>query len=260
MKQTTIKDSKGVYEGEVNEENERHGKGKMTWTNGDVYEGEWKDNKEHGKGKMTWKSGNVYEGEFKDGMYDGQGKLIDRNGNVYDGGWKDGDIKHGWMNVCEDGFNFRGYFNQDRLKYFDDVFYPNGCHFVSVDSYDEVMEGEGLEGSYLDPITGYGRMTYPNDDIYTGEWKNGEYNGKGKYIWKNGDVYKGCWKNGKKHGWGKMTYLSGNVHEGKWKDGEKHGWFKITTNGQAYSCQFEKDKNLSDVSIKFKKRKFEYLK
>lgn len=282
MKQTTIKDSEGVYEGEVNEDDERHGQGKMTYTNGNVYEGEWKDdnrngkgkmtwnddnvyegewkdNKEHGKGKMTWNDGSVYEGEFKNGIYDGKGKSIESNGNVYEGEWEDG-IKYGLMNVCEDGYKFKGYFKKDRLTCFYDVIYPNGCHFVSVSSFDENYEGEGVDGSYLDPITGYGRMTYPNDDIYTGEWKEGEFNGKGKYIWKNGDVYKGCWKNGKKHGWGKMTYLSGNVHEGKWKDGEKHGWFKITKDGQAYSCQFEKDKNLSDFSIKFKKRKIEDLK
>ena len=288
MKQTTIKDSEGVYEGEVNEKNEKHGQGKMTWKSGDVYEGEWKDDEEHGKGKYTWTSGKVYEGEWKDGEEDGQGKmsddefgdkyegewkdgrkhgqgkLIDGNGNVYEGKWKNG-YRQGWMSVCKDGFIFRGFFdedrfNQDRLLKFDDIFYPNGCHFVSVYFCDEDIEGDGVEGSYLEPITGYGRMTYPNDDIYTGELKDGEFNGKGKYIWKNGDVYEGYWKNGKKHGWGKMTYLSGTVHEGKWKDGEKHGWFKIATNGKAFSCQFEKDKNLSDFSIKFKKRKIEDLK
>ena len=279
MNQTTIKDSEGVYEGEVNEKNEKHGQGKYSWNDGNVYEGKWEDDRRHGQGKMTyspdyfeegeWKNGKMhgkgkmsqgdkgdnYEGEWKNGMYDGQGKLIDRNGNVYEGKWKNGD-KHGWMNVCEDGFKFEGYFEKDCLKSFDNLIYPNGCHFVSVYFYDEGMEGEGVEGSYIDPITGYGRMTYPNDDIYTGELKDGEINGKGKYIWKNGDVYEGYWKNGKKHGWGKMTYLSaGIVYEGKWEDGEKHGWFKVIRNEQAFSCQFEKDKNLSNF-INFKKRKF----
>jgi hypothetical protein len=44
----------------------------MTYVNGDVYEGEWKDGKQHGKGKMTWVIGRVYEGEWKDGKMAGK--------------------------------------------------------------------------------------------------------------------------------------------------------------------------------------------
>ena len=43
MNQTKIEYRNGdVYEGEVNENNDKHGWGKMTYLNGDVYEGEWK--------------------------------------------------------------------------------------------------------------------------------------------------------------------------------------------------------------------------
>ena len=38
----------------------------MTWSDGRVYEGEWKDGNMHGKGKMTWSDGRVYEGEWED--------------------------------------------------------------------------------------------------------------------------------------------------------------------------------------------------
>jgi hypothetical protein len=33
-----------------------------------MYEGAFKDGKMHGKGKLTGTDGNVYEGEFKDGV------------------------------------------------------------------------------------------------------------------------------------------------------------------------------------------------
>ena len=33
----------------------------MTWTNGDVYDGDWVDNKKHGKGKMTYPNGDLLE-------------------------------------------------------------------------------------------------------------------------------------------------------------------------------------------------------
>jgi hypothetical protein len=35
-----------------------------------------------------------------------------------------------------------------------------------------------------------------NGDIYTGEWKDGQKEGKGKYTYKYGDSYSGYWKAG----------------------------------------------------------------
>lgn len=40
----------GEYEGERNEDEERHGKGKATLPNGDVYEGQYVHGKRHGQG------------------------------------------------------------------------------------------------------------------------------------------------------------------------------------------------------------------
>ena len=42
--------SLGVYEGERNQKEERHGKGKATLSNGDIYEGEYENGKRHGYG------------------------------------------------------------------------------------------------------------------------------------------------------------------------------------------------------------------
>ena len=52
----------------------RHGRGKYTYSNGGVYEGEWKNNKRHGRGKDIFSNGKVYEGEYKDGKRHGLGK------------------------------------------------------------------------------------------------------------------------------------------------------------------------------------------
>jgi len=41
-----------------------HGKGKYTWPNGDVYEGDFVDDKKHGKGKFTSADGEVYVGDW----------------------------------------------------------------------------------------------------------------------------------------------------------------------------------------------------
>ncbi len=51
-----------------------HGKGKKTWFDGDVYEGEFMNDKMHGKGKKTWFDGDVYEGELMGGKSYGKEK------------------------------------------------------------------------------------------------------------------------------------------------------------------------------------------
>mmetsp|Transcript_22538 Transcript_22538/g.34822 ORF Transcript_22538/g.34822 Transcript_22538/m.34822 type:complete len:83 (-) Transcript_22538:123-371(-) len=43
----------------------------------------------HGEGKMTYADGDVYEGELKNGMAHGEGKNTFANGSVYEGNWKD---------------------------------------------------------------------------------------------------------------------------------------------------------------------------
>ena len=35
-------------------------------SDGDIYDGEWKDDKQHGKGTFKWPHGDMYEGEWKD--------------------------------------------------------------------------------------------------------------------------------------------------------------------------------------------------
>lgn len=73
----------------------KHGKGVMTWANGDVYDGDWLDGNMTGKGKFTWANGDVYEGEFKKGEKDGAGKLTMSNGAVYEGDWEAGIYQSG---------------------------------------------------------------------------------------------------------------------------------------------------------------------
>ena len=78
-----------VYEGFVDDENQPQGYGVMNYTEGIIFEGEWN----HGKtisGKMTFPDGVVYEGGFKDDLRNGRGivKLAD-NTVYYSGMWKD---------------------------------------------------------------------------------------------------------------------------------------------------------------------------
>jgi hypothetical protein len=73
----------GVLNGQM------HGKGKSTWSDGTVLEGDWVHNRLHGKGKMTSQEG-VYEGDFVDGLSSGKGKMTYADGQVYEGDYADG--------------------------------------------------------------------------------------------------------------------------------------------------------------------------
>ena len=78
-----------VYEGDF-ADNKLHGKGKYTWPNGNVYEGDWRDDNRSGKGKFTWSDGDVYEGDYVDGKRTGTGTYTYADGRVKSGRWEDG--------------------------------------------------------------------------------------------------------------------------------------------------------------------------
>jgi hypothetical protein len=59
----TIRSPTGVYTGDLKGDTKlKHGNGTYTYTNGDVYEGQFKNNKRYGKGKLTLLDGTVQEG------------------------------------------------------------------------------------------------------------------------------------------------------------------------------------------------------
>ena len=90
-----------------------HGKGTITYENGDSYEGEWKEGKKHGKGTLTTSAGGKYEGEWKDDEMEGQGTYTWPNGDKYVGGWKEGK-KHGQGTLFfDDGSKAVGVFRED---------------------------------------------------------------------------------------------------------------------------------------------------
>mgnify|MGYP001182500470 CR=1 FL=1 len=72
------------------------GVGKMTYTNGDYYDGEWFENNRVGKGEgvLHLPDGSIYLGSFLDCLADGTGVMKYENGDVFEGLWRD-DEKNG---------------------------------------------------------------------------------------------------------------------------------------------------------------------
>ena len=110
-------------------------------------------------------------------------------------------------------------------------------------------QGEGVEENneylykgefYLDKKEGKGSHHYKlKNDLYIGEFKNGNITGNGKYIWSNSDVYEGEFLRGKMHGKGKYLWADGDEYEGDYVDGLKEGdgMFKWS-NGKVYKGKF----------------------
>lgn len=85
--QGTITYAEGYYSGDLVKGN-REGKGTYTWTNGDKYEGHWKNNIKHGEGTYIWITGEKYTGEWKNDKKDGMGQYKFASGETYDGHFK----------------------------------------------------------------------------------------------------------------------------------------------------------------------------
>jgi hypothetical protein len=85
-----IKYNNGFYDGDVINNDIKHGFGKYFWNDGSRYEGQWQNDKRNGKGKFVWSNGDVYEGEFQNGMQNGFGKIIYKNGKILSGKFLNG--------------------------------------------------------------------------------------------------------------------------------------------------------------------------
>jgi len=88
----------------------KHGKGKVVWSDGDIYEGDWVNGNEHGKGKMVWANGDIYEGDWVDGNPTGKGKSIYVSGKIYEGDFVEGNPVGKGKLTTADGDVFEGNF------------------------------------------------------------------------------------------------------------------------------------------------------
>ena len=174
------------YEGECDEAGDAEGRGKMQYSNGDVYEGEFRAGNKEGRGTYQYGNGDMYEGEWKAEKQEGRGTFRWANGNVYEGEWKAG-IKHG--------------------------------HGTTRSANGDVYVGEYMAGRK----DGRGTYRFASGNVHDGEWKADKPEGRGTFLWANGNVYEGEWKASLHEGRGTLRYANGNVYEGEFKAGKMDG-------------------------------------
>lgn len=128
------------YEGEFSKSGKRHGFGRMKYTDGCVYEGEWKHGQRHGTGRFAWDNGEFYEGTFVKGEITGTGKYCWPDGRNYEGDFVNGDMHGRGKMIWPDGREYDGEWAND---------FPNG----------------------------QGTMTYPGGRQESGYWNFGQFQG-----------------------------------------------------------------------------------
>lgn len=74
------------YDGDV-VKGKAHGKGVMTWPDGDRYEGDFVNGEMTGKGVLTCSEGDRYEGDFVNGERKGYGTFYRCDGTTQQGQW-----------------------------------------------------------------------------------------------------------------------------------------------------------------------------
>lgn len=84
-------------------------------------------------------------------------------------------------------------------------------------------------------LTGTGRVTFENGDVYTGALVNNRRQGMGEMVWASGQRYQGEWVADEPHGQGTMAYVSGDRFTGQYRQGRADGHGTYTwANGQVY--------------------------
>lgn len=148
---SNLMQQRAVYEGPFNEDGERHGKGEMTWSNGDRYVGEFYNGSRHGTGTIFFSDGSEYVGEWEANMMHGSGTRRFPNGDIYMGSYLSGKRE-----------------GEGRF------YFTNGDMYV---------------GSWKnDCIHGNGRYYYSSGQRFEGEFVNGKRHGKGKLQRTDGEL------------------------------------------------------------------------
>ena len=118
------------YEGEIHDNNIRHGYGIMKMSNGDTYKGEYLNDKRNGYGKYVYRGAEDGEEEFYDGHFvnnkrDGFGVYTYITKTTYTGWWRENLKEGSGVLVYPDGIVIKGTFYNGTIK-FGEIQFPSG--------------------------------------------------------------------------------------------------------------------------------------
>jgi hypothetical protein len=270
-------DSQAVYSGDLNEEGQRHGKGKLMMSDGRIYTGDFVHNEIQGKGEMVEPNGSWYVGDWLDGMKEGKGVMHYPDKCRYEGTWK-ADMRSGrGMVIYPDGSIYDGQWLEDKPHGRGIFIDSNECKYVGewqhgryhgkgtlqIFTTNEVYEGEFVSGEYEGkakytsnstrgthvfegefktamPWNGFGSLALNPYCIYSGEWREGAFFGNAYMRSQDEREYEGGMENSQFSGTGTMKYPDGSSYTGEWKHGKRHGeGTQKSPDGTTYDGEFK---------------------
>ena len=91
-------------------------------------------------------------------------------------------------------------------------------------SITEILTTRKISKASVKLINNLGKLWQKGKGLYTGDFLNGNKNGKGEFEFDSGLKYYGEYYNNIKQGWGKLLNKNGKVaYEGEFKNGLPHG-------------------------------------
>lgn len=152
-----------------------------------------------------------------------------KNDNVYYGNWNENNEMEGYgiYYLNERNVITEGIWNKGNIV-FGRIFFPNG----------DIYEGE-MKYSFPN---GKGKIVFSNKESYEGDFKMGEMSGKGIFIFSDNTEYNGCIENGIFNGEGTMKWENGTEYTGNFVDSTLSGRGTITNiQNEKYQGNFDKN-------------------
>ena len=171
-----------LYEGYINNFLP-NGKGKIFFSTGDKYKGDFREGRREGTGKYVFSDKTEYKGKFINNKFDGKGTIEWTNNIKYEGEFSEGYLNNEGILFDKEGEKYEGNFKNN--------FFEGKGKYTFED-------GSTYEGSFaLNLRNGEGIFIKSNDEFrYEGNWVNDYPNGSGTFI-KGNIIIEGTWENGK---------------------------------------------------------------
>ena len=121
--------------------------------------------------------------------------------------------------------------------------------FVLTTTAAAVAQGTCVRGNCLD---GKGRMQYPDNAYYDGDFRKGKFQGTGLMKYPDGTLYVGQWSGGLQQGNGRLTSPDGITYTGEFHRGKRHGSGEVTyPDGNRMRGSWTFDRQKSEVEFHF---------
>lgn len=238
-----------TYVGELNADGQLEGQGRMSWSNGDKYDGEFLAGLFHGKGKFRSGDSGTYDGDYVQGYMDGRGVLTYPDGSRYEGEFVANQFQGKGRLVYPSGDIYEGDFSKGemngvgRWRYADKSIYIGQVSKGVAQGKGELqrMAGEKYTGDFVaGKMHGQGVFVDADGNRYSGEFNHDHFSGSGTFVSVDRFTYVGQFKNWRPDGKGLQTDSAGNQWEGDYQQGQLEGKGSyLAQDGEQYTGEFQ---------------------